>query len=112
MREGFTEWNATNKIVLTISRERDNREVATKFAVGLLSFIRDCEISGATIRETIGQWQGQIECGCQIEFVGDTHAEVFRSAQIVADAAIENGCSAVQWERYSSEFYSCREYRG
>ena len=112
MKEGFTHWHANQKIVLTLSRERDNREVATKFGIGLLSHIRDCEVSGATIRETIGQWKDQIEFGVQIEFVGDNHAEVFRSAQIVADKAIENGCTAIQWERFTGETYSCREYRG
>jgi hypothetical protein len=106
MDNGFTEWTAEHKITLTISRYADSRAVATKFGESLLSRLR-----GGTLKETTGVWKGVQENGVQIEVISDDLQECEIEAKKVADAAIDNGCSVVQWEQQSGANYLCREYR-
>lgn len=102
----FTEWRAQHKVTLTLSRENDSRIEATAFGRGLLT-----EVRGATMRETIGQWEGKTEYGVQIEVVSDSPGDCREEASKIADRALNHGCEAIQWESQDGEHYVCREYR-
>jgi hypothetical protein len=105
-RNDFSEWRANVKVTLTLSRANDDADDAYVFGLWLLGFVK-----GATLTQTTGVWEGSVEFGVQIEIVADNTQDAFTQARAVADAALDSGCNAIQWEWLVNSEYSCREYR-